>query len=69
MPVYDEGLYLWFCEDYTQDPKDQYANTISALNAGVIDVNEARLMLGFEPREDLEEDEVDGEVKPETVEE
>ena len=55
VPSYDSNLFLWFEENYTQDPKEQYANAISAFGAGVVSKNEAREMIGMEAVEEDEE--------------
>lgn len=49
MPCYDENLYIWFSEEYLEDPAQKQATMLSAYTAGVISKNECRQTLGFEP--------------------
>ena len=50
MPLYgEEGLYLWFEESYLDDPAIKAQSIISEFTAGLIDKNEARSKLGYEP--------------------
>ena len=54
MPMYEDNLYVWFEESVLEDPVIKNAGAISAFQAGVIDKNEARSVLGFEPVEEME---------------
>ena len=49
MPMYDSNLYIWFDEASIEDPVVKNQNAISAYSAGIIDKNEVRNILGFEP--------------------
>jgi len=56
-PKYDSNLYVWFEEQYLENPVEKVQNTISAYSAGIIDKNEARSNLGYEPVNDVGSDE------------
>lgn len=66
VPLYDPNLFIWFEEQYLENPVEKVTNTISAYSAGIIDKNEARSALGYEP---VEEEAPIEDVKPEVVEE
>lgn len=57
----EDGLYIWFEETYATDPKDLYANTVTAYSSGIISRNEARSAIGLEPVLEDSEDESDKE--------
>lgn len=54
-PKYDANLFVWFEEQYLENPVEKMQNTIAAYTAGILDKNEARSALGYEP---VDEDEV-----------
>jgi hypothetical protein len=48
-------LFVWYSENYIEDPSVKSVNTISAYSAGIIDKNEARFALGYEVEGDKDE--------------
>lgn len=59
VPLYDPNLFIWMEEQYLENPVDKNKTTIELFNAGIIDKNEARSAVGYEP---LDEEDMETEV-------
>ena len=58
-PKYDTSLFVWFEEQYLENPVEKITNTIAAYSAGIVDRNEARSAMGYEPVENIDENTTD----------
>lgn len=57
--TYDPNLFVWFPEEYLEDPVQKTASIISMYNAGIISNEEARSGLGYEGSIEIEDEEVE----------
>ena len=61
VPGYDEDLFVWFEEQYLENPVEKVQSTINAYTQGILTKNEARSAMGYEQ---LAEDEIQPEPVP-----